>query len=140
MLPPGLHNFSNKIGSGEALLCGMQIFASLSIYMQDMRLKFLSICKAMIHGRPMVIGSPAFQLSPSSNPSPKMGGAWIPENQMKLRPDQVQVLFEFLAAQESLLKHISSYDKKMRNKPSARSISLSLPMAEEFGKERKVAS
>jgi len=31
---------------------------------------------------------------------------------MKLRPDQVQVLIEFLSAQESLLKRISSYDKE----------------------------
>jgi hypothetical protein len=61
----------------------------------------------------LVIGSPAFQLSTSSidNPSPKMGGAWILENQMELRPDQVQVLIEFLTAQESVLKRISSYDK-----------------------------
>jgi len=62
----------------------------------------------------LVIGSPAFQLSASSadNPAPKMGGAWILENQMELRPDQVQVLIKFLAAQESLLKRISSYDKE----------------------------
>ncbi len=62
----------------------------------------------------LVVGSPAFQLSTSSvdNPSPKMGGAWILENQMELRPDQVQVLIEFLTAQESLLKRISSYDKE----------------------------
>ena len=31
---------------------------------------------------------------------------------MELRPDQVQVLIEFLTAQESLLKRISSYDKE----------------------------
>ena len=62
----------------------------------------------------LVIGSPAFQISTSSagNTSPKMGGAWILENQMKLRLDQVQVLIEFLTAQESLLKRISSYDKE----------------------------
>ena len=62
----------------------------------------------------LVIGSPAFQLSTSSadNTSPKMGGAWILENQMELRPDQVQVLIEFLTTQESLLKRISSYDKE----------------------------
>ena len=31
---------------------------------------------------------------------------------MELRPDQVQVLIEFLTAQESSLKRISSYDKE----------------------------
>jgi hypothetical protein len=48
----------------------------------------------------LVIGSPAFQLSTSSagNPSPKMGGARILENQMELSADQVQVLIEFLTA------------------------------------------
>jgi hypothetical protein len=62
----------------------------------------------------LVIGTPAFQLSNSSadNPSPKMGRARILENQMELRPGQVQVLIEFLTAQESLLKRISSYDKE----------------------------
>jgi hypothetical protein len=62
----------------------------------------------------LVIGSPAFQLSTSSadDPSPKMEGAWILENQMELRPDQVQNLVEFLTAQESLLKRISSHDKE----------------------------
>jgi hypothetical protein len=60
----------------------------------------------------LVIGSPAFQLSSSSNTSPKMGGAWILGNQMELRSDQVQVLIEFLTAQKSLLKRISSYDKE----------------------------
>lgn len=61
----------------------------------------------------LVIGSPVFQLSTSStdNPLPTMGGVRILENQMELRPDQVQVLIEFLTAQESLLKRISSYDK-----------------------------
>ena len=34
------------------------------------------------------------------------------ENQMELRPDQVQVLIEFLTAQESLLKRISLHDKE----------------------------
>jgi hypothetical protein len=38
--PPGLHNFSRKIGRGEELLYGMQIFRLLPIYMQDMRLNF----------------------------------------------------------------------------------------------------
>jgi hypothetical protein len=44
----------------------------------------------------LIIGSPTFQLSTSStdNPSPKMGGARILENQIELRPDQVQVLIE----------------------------------------------
>ncbi len=62
----------------------------------------------------LIIGSPAFQLFTSStdNPSPKIGGAWVLENQMELRPDQVQVLIEFLTAQENLLKRISSYDKE----------------------------
>ncbi len=62
----------------------------------------------------LVIGSPAFQISTSSadNTSPKVGGAWILENQMELRPDQVQVLIEFLTAQESLLKRISLHDKE----------------------------
>jgi hypothetical protein len=62
----------------------------------------------------LVIGSPAFQLSTSStgNPSPKIGGAWILESQMELSPDQVQDLVEFLTAQESLLKRISTYDKE----------------------------
>jgi len=62
----------------------------------------------------LVIGSPAFRLSTSSagNPSSKIGGAWLLENQMELRPDQVQVLVEFLTAQEGLLKRISLYDKE----------------------------
>jgi len=62
----------------------------------------------------LVIGSPAFQLSTSSsgNPSPKIGGDWVLENRMELRSDQVQVLIEFLTAQESLLNRISSYDKE----------------------------
>jgi hypothetical protein len=62
----------------------------------------------------LIIGSPAFQLSTSSadNSSTKMGGDQILENQMELRPDQVQVLIEFLTAQESLLKRISSYYKE----------------------------
>jgi hypothetical protein len=62
----------------------------------------------------LVIGSPAFQLSTSGagNPSPKIGGTWILENQIELRADQVQVLVEFLTAQESLLKRISLHDKE----------------------------
>jgi hypothetical protein len=62
----------------------------------------------------LVIGSPVFQLSTSSvsTPSTKVGGSWLLENQMELRPDQVQVLIEFLTAQESVLKRISSYDKE----------------------------
>jgi hypothetical protein len=44
----------------------------------------------------LVIGSPAFQLSANSagNPSPKVGGAWILENQIELSADQVQDLVE----------------------------------------------
>jgi len=34
------------------------------------------------------------------------------KNQIELVPNQVQTLFEFLSAQESLLKRISSYDKE----------------------------
>jgi|CXWL01.1.fsa_nt_gi hypothetical protein len=62
----------------------------------------------------LVIGSPTFQLSNSSAniPSPKMGGARILENQMELRPDQVQVFFDFLIVQERLLEHISICDKQ----------------------------
>jgi hypothetical protein len=62
----------------------------------------------------LVIGSPAFRLSTSSagNPSPTIGGTWILENQIELSADQVQDLVEFLTAQESLLKRISSYDKE----------------------------
>lgn len=62
----------------------------------------------------LVIGSPAFQLAARSagNPSSKIGGTWILENQLELRPDQVQVLVEFLTAQESLLKRISLHDKE----------------------------
>ena len=62
----------------------------------------------------LVIGSPAFLLSTSSagNSSPKIGGAWILENQIELSADQVQDLVKFLTTQESLLKRISSYDKE----------------------------
>jgi hypothetical protein len=62
----------------------------------------------------LIIGSPAFQLYTTSagNPSPKIGGTWLLENQMELRPDQVQVLVEFLTAQVSLLKRISLHDKE----------------------------
>jgi len=62
----------------------------------------------------LVISSPVFQLSTSSagNPSPKIGGTWLLENQMELRPDQVQILVEFLTVQESLLKRISLHDKE----------------------------
>lgn len=66
------------------------------------------------HSKGFLIGSPVFQLSTSSagNLSPKIGGTWILENQMELRPDQIQVLVEFLTAQESLLKRISLHDKE----------------------------
>jgi hypothetical protein len=62
----------------------------------------------------LVIGSPAFQLSTSSadKPSPKIGGAWILENQIELSADQVQDLVEFLSAQDNLLKRISLHDKE----------------------------
>ena len=60
----------------------------------------------------LIIGSPAFQLSTSSNTSPKIGGAWILEDQIELRADQVQDLVEFLPAQENLLKRISLHDKE----------------------------
>ena len=60
----------------------------------------------------LVIGSPAFQLSTNNDPSPKMGGTWILENQIELSEDQVQDLVEFLTAQEGLLKRISCYDKE----------------------------
>jgi hypothetical protein len=62
----------------------------------------------------LVIGSPAFQLSTSiaDNPLPKMGGAWILENQIELSADQVQDLVEFLTTQKSSLNRISSYDEE----------------------------
>lgn len=68
----------------------------------------------------LVIGSPVFQFSTSSagNPSPKIGGTWLLENQMELHPDKAQVLVEFLTAQESLLKRISLHDKEDAEKPS----------------------
>jgi hypothetical protein len=34
------------------------------------------------------------------------------KNQIELSGDQTQTLFEFISAQEGLLKHISVYDKK----------------------------
>lgn len=76
--------------------------------MQDMRLELLEHMQGNDAWKTnsLVIGSPAFQLSTSSagNPSPKMGGAWILENQIELSADQVQDLVEFLTAQESLLQ------------------------------------
>jgi len=62
----------------------------------------------------LIIGSPAFQLSTNSAgyASPKLEGNWILENQIGLCAERVQVFAEFLTAQESLLKHISSYDKE----------------------------
>ena len=61
-----------------------------------------------------LIGSPTYQLSTSSagNPSPKIRGTWILENQIELRADQVQNLVEFLTVQENLLKRISLYYKE----------------------------
>lgn len=62
----------------------------------------------------LVVGSPAFQLSNSSanTPSTKVGGDWVLKNQIELSADQAKTLVEFLSAQESLLKRISSYDKE----------------------------
>jgi len=62
----------------------------------------------------LVIGSPAFQLSANgvSASSTKLGGDWVLKNQIGLSADQAQALVEFLSAQESLLKRISSYDKE----------------------------
>jgi hypothetical protein len=62
----------------------------------------------------LVIGSPTFQLSANSanTPSTKVGGDWVLKNQIELSGDQTQTLFEFISAQEGLLKHISVYDKK----------------------------
>jgi len=62
----------------------------------------------------LVIGSPAFQLSGNNagNPSKKAGGNWMLENQIELRAEQEQIIVEFLSAQESLLRRISSYDKE----------------------------
>ncbi len=52
---PSLLNFSNKTGE---LSYRTQVFTLLSIYMQDMYLNCLiSICKAMMHGRPKVLSS-----------------------------------------------------------------------------------
>ena len=62
----------------------------------------------------LVVGSPAFQLSTSSanTPSTKVGGELVLKNQIELVPNQTQTLFEFLSAQEGLLKRISVYDKE----------------------------
>ena len=62
----------------------------------------------------LVIGSPAFQLSSShaGTPSTKIGGEVVLRNQIELSANQAQTLVEFLTAQESLLKRISSYDKE----------------------------
>jgi hypothetical protein len=62
----------------------------------------------------LVIGAPAFQLSANSvnTPSTKVGGEWVLKNQIELSGDQTQTLFEFLSAQEGLLKRISVYDKE----------------------------
>lgn len=62
----------------------------------------------------LVIGSPAFQLSTNSasTPSTKLEGNWVLKNQIELGVDQAQALFEFLSAQEYLLKRISWYDKE----------------------------
>lgn len=62
----------------------------------------------------LVIGSPAFQLSSSHarTPSTKIGGELVLRNQIELSANQAQTLVEFLMAQESLLKRISSYEKE----------------------------
>jgi len=62
----------------------------------------------------LVIGSPAFQLSANSvsTPSTKVGGDWALKNRIELSAGQAQNRVEFLSAQESLLKRISSYDKE----------------------------
>jgi hypothetical protein len=62
----------------------------------------------------LVMGSPAFQLSANSvsTSSTKVGGDWALKNQIELGADQAQALFEFLSAQENLLKRISSYHKE----------------------------
>src|ERR1051325_2570289 len=58
----GMHlNFKSKIGSGEALLCGMQIFILLLVYMPAMRLSFFNKCEQMMPGNQMVF-SLALQL------------------------------------------------------------------------------
>lgn len=62
----------------------------------------------------LVSGSPAFQLSTKNvnTPSTKVGGELVLKNQIELSADQAKTLVEFLSAQESLLKRISSYDKE----------------------------
>jgi hypothetical protein len=62
----------------------------------------------------LVVGSPAFQLSSNSEntPSTKVEGELVLKNQIELVPDQTQTFFEFISAQESLLKRISVYDKE----------------------------
>lgn len=62
----------------------------------------------------LVVGSPAFQLSSNSAiiPPTKARGELVLKNQIELVPNQVQTIFEFLLAQEDLLKRISAYDKE----------------------------
>lgn len=62
----------------------------------------------------LVIGSPAFQLSSShaTTPSTKIGGELVLRNQIEFSANQAQAFVQFLAAQESILKRISSYDKE----------------------------
>ncbi|HUM27834.1 MAG TPA: hypothetical protein PKN81_16465 [Anaerolineales bacterium] len=62
----------------------------------------------------LVIGSPAFQLSGShaTTPSTKIAGELVLRNQIELSANQAQAFVEFLTAQESLLKRISSYEKE----------------------------
>ena len=62
----------------------------------------------------LVVGSPTFQLSSNSEYTPptKAGGELVLNNQIKLNADQIQTIFEFLSAQEGLLKRVSVYDKE----------------------------
>lgn len=48
-------------------------------------------------------------------------------NRIKLVPNQVQILFEILSAQESLLKRISSYDKEDAKQALSKVYPLDLP-------------
>lgn len=59
------------------------------------------------------VGSPAFQLSSNgeNTPSTKTEGKLVLKNQIELGTDKAQILFEFLSAQEGLLKRIAVYDK-----------------------------
>ncbi|HEY5730831.1 MAG TPA: hypothetical protein VLA72_10725 [Anaerolineales bacterium] len=62
----------------------------------------------------MVVGSPTLQLSSNSENTPptKAGGELVLKNQIELKADQIQTIFEFLSAQEGSLKRISVYEKE----------------------------